>query len=272
MPDNVVTIDFRRHFPVGSGDRVLDLGSGNGRHTIEACHWSCRVVSVDVDIDYLRRTRFLLQAPDGISPYERFIPRQKEGFLGWADFLLADAQHLPFRDGAFDKVMCTEVLEHIPDDQAGIQELHRVARPGANLAVSVPNYGPERVFWTLSWEYWHTPGGHVRVYRPGEMAGYLREHGFDLHTVRHRQAFQSVYWFFRCLFGKNRENHIVTRNLARLMNWYHQARPPLAERGEALANLLIGKDLVLYARKPARAATEHGPPSQQPAETAPMRQ
>ena len=57
MPDNIVTIDFRRHFPLEAGDWLLDLGSGNGRHTIEACSWPCRVISVDVDAEELRRAR-----------------------------------------------------------------------------------------------------------------------------------------------------------------------------------------------------------------------
>ena len=257
MPDNIVTIDFRRHFRLRPGDWVLDLGSGNGRHTIEACRWPCRAVSVDVDGEELRRTRYLLRVPEGASPYHRHARRQKEGVAGWADFVVADAQRLPFRDGAFDKVMCTEVLEHIPDDRAGIRELHRVAKPGAEVAVSVPRFGPERVFWALSWDYWHTPGGHVRLYRPGELFRYLREHGFDPHTVRHRHAFQSIYWFLRCLFAKDRQAALLPRAMFRFINWYHGARPPLLERVEAVANLIIGKDLTLYGRKPAALGGAH---------------
>ncbi len=201
-------------------------------------------------MEELQRARYFLRAPQGSSPYDRRARlHQKEGVSGRADFIAADAEHLPFRDGAFDKVLCTEVLEHIPDDQAGIRELYRVARPGADVAVSVPRYGPERVFWTLSWEYWHTPGGHVRLYRPGQMAGYLREHGFDLHATRYRHAFQSIYWFLRCTYGKNNENRLLPRTMLRFVNWYHHSRAPLLERIEAAANLIIGKDMVLYGRK-----------------------
>ena len=256
MPDNIVTIDFRRHLRLEPGDWLLDLGSGNGRHTIEACRWPCRVISVDVDAKELQRARYFLRAPEGASPYERYGPERKDNVLGWADFIVADAQHLPFRDGAFDKIMCTEVLEHIPDDKLGIRELYRVAKPGAPSAISVPRYGPERVFWTLSWEYWHTPGGHVRVYRPGEMARYLREQGFELHATRYRHAFQSIYWALRCTFGKDQERRFVPRMMFRFLSWYHRTRPRPLERVEAAANLIMGKDMVLYGRKPPAAGSD----------------
>jgi SAM-dependent methyltransferase len=250
VPDNIVTIDFRRHLRIEPGDWLLDLGSGNGRHTIEACRWPCRVLSVDVDLEELRRARFFLRAPEGMTPFGPYPRHERPGTPGRADFILADAQHLPFKDNAFDKVLCTEVLEHIPDDRAGIRELFRVAKPGAAVAVSVPRYWPERAFWALSWEYWHTPGGHVRMYRPGQMARYLQEQGFDVGAIRYRHAFQSVYWFLRCTFGKDQENRLVPRTLWRFINWYHAARPRLVERAEAVANLVIGKDMIHYTRKP----------------------
>ncbi len=258
MPDNIVTIDFRRHLHLQPGDWVLDLGSGNGRHTIEACQWPCRVVSVDVDRTELQRARFFLRAPKDAAPFGPYPRQEKEGARGRADFVLADAQHLPFKDGAFDNVLCTEVLEHIPDDRAGIRELYRVAKLAGAVAVSVPRYWPERLFWTLSWQYWHTPGGHVRIYQPGQMARYLREQGFDLRCVRYRHAFQSFYWLLRCTFGKDNERRLLPRTMLRFITWYHAARPSLLERIEAVANLVAGKDMILYSRKPAAGAAGDG--------------
>ena len=262
MPDNIVTIDFRRHLRLAPGDMLLDLGSGNGRHTIEACRWPCRVISVDVDGEELRRARYYLRAPEGGSPYKYYSEQEKPGIAGWAEFVLADAQHLPFKDATFDKVLCTEVMEHIPDDKEGIAELYRVAKPSSDVAVSVPRFWPERIFWTLSWEYWHTPGGHVRVYRPGEMARYLTEQGFEVHTTRYRHAFQAVYWFLRCTFGKNSENRLLTRLWWRFINRYHGSRNRFLERVEAVANLVMGKDMIMYTRKPASDASagETSPP------------
>jgi ubiquinone/menaquinone biosynthesis C-methylase UbiE len=243
MPDNIVNVDFRRHFPLEAGERVLDLGCGNGRHTLEAARYPARVVGLDFSLDDLRAARFM---------YTDL--KQKGEAKGHADFILGDAQNLPFKDGAFDKALCTEVFEHIPDDRRGINEFLRVTKPGAPVAVSVPNYWPETAFWTLSWDYWHSPGGHVRRYRPGQMWRILEESGTDVHFQRNRHSFQAIYWFLRCTFGLPRENFLPVKTMFRFINWHHGRRIKLLERIEATANLVIGKDMVLYGRKRARPA------------------
>ena len=84
---------------------------------------------------------------------------------------------LPFADGAFDRVIAAEVLEHIPDDNRAMAELARVLRPGGTMAVTVPRFGPELVNWALSDEYHDIPGGHVRIYRRSLLIDRLRRAG-----------------------------------------------------------------------------------------------
>jgi ubiquinone/menaquinone biosynthesis C-methylase UbiE len=52
--------------------------------------------------------------------------------------LEGDVEHLPFVDGSFGTVLCTEVIEHIPDPSAALAEYRRVLRPGGVLVGSVP--------------------------------------------------------------------------------------------------------------------------------------
>jgi SAM-dependent methyltransferase len=243
MPDNIVNVDFRRHFPIGNGERVLDLGCGNGRHTLEAARYPVRVVGLDFSLDDLNAARFM------------YADLKSRGEIkGHADFVLGDAQNLPFKDGAFDKALCTEVFEHIPDDRRGIREFIRVTKSGAPVSVSVPNYWPETVFWTLSWGYWHTPGGHVRRYRPGEMQRILESTGTDVYLQRNRHSFQAMYWFLRCLFGIENERFLPVRSFWKFINFHHNRRLKPLEYVEATANLIIGKDMVLYGRKRASMA------------------
>ena len=87
---------------------------------------------------------------------------------------MGDALALPFADGAFDRVIASEVLEHIPDDEQAMAELARVLRPGGTMAITVPRCRPEFVNWALSDEYHNVPGGHVRIYRRSQLVERLR--------------------------------------------------------------------------------------------------
>jgi SAM-dependent methyltransferase len=49
-----------------------------------------------------------------------------------------DGRSIPFEDGSFDAVMCTEVLEHCVDPVALTAEMHRVLRPGGGAVITVP--------------------------------------------------------------------------------------------------------------------------------------
>ncbi len=159
----------------------------------------------------------------------------------------ATALDLPFEDGTFDRIIAAEVLEHIPDDELAMGELARVLRPGGRMAVTVPRYGPEFMNWVLSSEYHETPGGHVRIYRRGQLAERLARAGLRVTAYHHTHGLHSPYWWLKCIVGVSNDQH-------RLVKAYHSVlvhdimhRSPWTQIPERALAPLMGKSLVVYA-------------------------
>ena len=142
----MLTIDYDL-LGVKEGEGILDVGCGEGRHSYEAYKRNCRVYALDTDEAGLSKTNGLLclLEDEGLS------------LGGWAA-LKGNATSLPFDDSCFDKVICSEVLEHLPHDGQAVAELHRVLKDGGRLAVSVPTFFSETIYWRLSEDYHHQPG------------------------------------------------------------------------------------------------------------------
>lgn len=225
-----------------AGDRVLDFGCGGGRHALEAMRRGALVTALDADRKELAGAAAWVQA---------MLDEDKEtaesGGQGTA--VLAAGEALPFAAASFDKVVAAEVLEHVADDVAVLAELARVLRPGGSIAVTVPRWGPEVLNWRLSSEYHNVPGGHVRIYKRAELARRLELTGFKPYASHHSHALHSPYWWLRCAIGLSNEQNRLVRAYHKMLVWDITKRHPLTRWPEAVLNPLIGKSLVVYARK-----------------------
>jgi SAM-dependent methyltransferase len=239
----VLTVRYDR-LGIEPGDRLLDLGSGGGRHAFEAMRRGAVVTAVDASAGEVRDAAALMTALEAEDPETRRTRGQGAGVIG-------DALRLPFPPASFDRVIAAEVLEHIPDDGAAIAELSRVLRPGGTMAVTVPRWYPELVNWAFSDEYHETPGGHVRIYRRSVLEGRLRHAGLDVTGHHHAHALHSPYWWLKSAVGVTAADHPLVRAYHRLLVWDITARSPVTRVPEALLNPVLGKSAVIYSRKPA---------------------
>ena len=122
---------------VKPGESVLDIGCGNARDIARIAKYGGQVVGVDISAGMVAAAGQELD---------------RMGVSG-ITLQVGDATSLDFPDASFDKILCSEVIEHIPDASQALREMWRVLRPEGSLVLSTPNkgswYGLER-YWL--WE------------------------------------------------------------------------------------------------------------------------
>jgi SAM-dependent methyltransferase len=239
----MITVDFN-FLQVPVGGRVLDIGCGSGRHVAAAYALEkAMVVGADANYEDLTKARSRLQYHDQLGAHGN----------GCWSLAASDINHLPFMDATFDLVICSEVLEHVPDHHGAMAEIVRVLKPGSLLVVSVPRRWPEALCWRLSSEYRCLPGGHIRIYKADQLLRQVQSHGVrHLHT-HFAHSLHSPFWWLKCLVGVQREEFWPVRWYHRFLVWDMMQKPRLTRTLERWFNPFMGKSVVFYFRKTATA-------------------
>ncbi len=230
----LLTVDLER-LRVRPGEKVLDAGCGEGRHCFGALERGAHVVGLDLDraalavnVDSLRR-------------------RAAEcGRLG--ALVHGNAFQLPFADAAFDKVICSEVMEHVHDYRAAARELARVTKPGGCLAITIPTATSENLYLHVGDDYFESPGGHIRIFRPRQLALGLAEAGLATIGVGFAHALHTPYWVLRSIAGlPHADDNALVQLYRRFLLLATQSR--FLTRLEGVLNYCFPKSLILYAEK-----------------------
>ena len=244
----MLTVNFRR-IPLDKGDLVLDAGCGEGRHTFECFRHECAVLGMDLSHQSLLKARYVL------GQMER-----REEAKGRVLLLRGDALRFPFADETFDKIICSEVIEHVEDDRQGVAELARILNAGGKIAITVPTRLTEHVYDLLSKEYFQTPGGHVRKVIPHVLARYMEENDLRVYAVGFAHAFHFPYWMLRCIFGLHRENARVPLVYKKILYYCLFSRP--LRLLENLCNYFFPKSIIIYGQKRNGHSTRRSSDSQ----------
>ena len=220
---------------VGPGDRVVDVGCGEGGLAELLARSGLHVIGIE-PADYLReRYRRRLE---GIDPESHVL----DG--------LADA--LPFADGEISRAVMTEVLEHVPEPGAALAELRRVLAPGGLLCLSVPTSYTELVFWRLHPRYAEN-ATHERIFTKPELQRLIERSGFRIERWEGRNFRPALSWVFHSLL-RSRADHtgaiLEHRFVDRLLEviWRLLALFGLVGVVEAIGNRVWAKSWYVYCR------------------------
>ncbi len=159
------------------GDKILEVGCGDGfyLHLLSGLGMKLDLTGVDVDKPALESAKRNLEG--------------KKIKLIEADLM----KKLPFKNNHFNKVIMSEVAEHLPNDVKGLVEVSRVLKRGGILVVTVPNHNYPFLWDPVNWTLEHLLAIHVksgfwaglwnqhlRLYKPNEIRSVILEAGFSV--------------------------------------------------------------------------------------------
>lgn len=101
-------------------NKILEIGCGPGYYTKEIASKTSNLVATDLSQNSLNKVKTY-------NPYKII------------DYVCCPAEKLPFADNSFDKILMTEVIEHLLDWDKGLREAQRVLKPGGKMIISTPN-------------------------------------------------------------------------------------------------------------------------------------
>ncbi len=241
----MLTINFDR-LKLEEGHMVLDLGCGFGRHAFEVLRRGAKVVACDMAINELHEVR---------ATYAAMAELGEIQVTSGAFTSAGDATRLPFQNETFDRIIASEVLEHIYNDADALDELFRVLKPEGILAITVPSYFPEKICWALSAEY-HAPievGGHVRIYKKQELETKISAAGLTSIDFHRAHALHSPYWWLKCAVGTKNDQNWLVKAYLRFLTWDIVKQPRSTRLAEKILRPVLGKSAIIYAQKTAIA-------------------
>ena len=165
----MVTVDFNK-LRLKPKSLILDACCGNGRH--------------------LRALAKLPDLKDALTALKNMPDAVSDDYL----VSRADIKNLPFASASFDCVICSEVLEHIPEHESALKELVRIIKPQGDLVISVLRYFSERICWLISTAYYSEEGGHIRIYKKKKLQKMLANQGIKCWKIKYKHALHAPYW------------------------------------------------------------------------------
>lgn len=222
---------------VRASDTVIDVGCGEGGLIGFCAGQGAEVLFIDRDLERLSITEEKIRK----SPARAYRA------------IHSDCNPIPLEDGVGDLVVCTEVLEHVPDPVQFLAELIRVAKPGARLFITVPDARAEQLVAATAPPYYFQEPHHVRIFSADDFQNLIIDAGLQIEIQQYFSSFWSIYLTLSWLTAPPGDDipidnpHPITDHWVRL--WKELLAHPKGEQARLALNQLLPRTQLIVARK-----------------------
>ena len=229
------TFNFK-HINLKKVKNMVDVGCGNGRHlkSLGFKLKEAKIIGIDQSFNEISSLK---------REFDNHICKNQNNYT----FLNEDVRHIALPNNSQDLVICSEVLEHVPNFEKVLKECHRILKPGAVLLISVPTYFPESLCWKYSKKYMQTPGGHIRIFKNSFLLEEFNKLKLTLFKHHREHAMHSLYWIFKA--RNNMEDSDFLRSFHGLLVKQMFGQAKFSYALEKILNPFFGKSECYYLRK-----------------------
>lgn len=152
------------HVPDAKGQRILDLGCGNGN--------ILKILKERICAEYY-----------GLDISEKMIEEAEKKLGKTARLQVGDAEQQPYGDNFFDVVICNASFHHYPNPEKAAAEISRIIKPGGLLILGDPTMPPiliEIFNWSLKW----SSSGDIKLWKKREIEKLFDKNGFVMEEWR----------------------------------------------------------------------------------------
>ncbi|GAB5450753.1 MAG: class I SAM-dependent methyltransferase [Halioglobus sp.] len=219
---------------ISASDTVLDVGCGDGGAVKFCADQGAHIIYLDINADKVASLEQQLKQRSAASV---------RGIVGTGD-------NIEVADETADKIVCTEVLEHVDDPDSVMTEMVRVGKRGALYLLTVPHDAGESVMQDTAPDQYFQKPNHIRIFTQQDFESLVEKAGLELVRYEKMGAFWTLFF---AIFWATGADFVQPKNPA-LKNWSKTWASMLEhERGRqmkaAMDQAIPSKQFIL-ARKP----------------------
>jgi SAM-dependent methyltransferase len=222
-------------FTAGPGDTVIDVGCGDSPHSAFFAKSGADIILADLLPESATAAADRLRALGGTNVRE----------------LVTDSNPIPLADSSVNRVIATEVVEHVPDPAQFLSELVRIGTSDAVFLISAPHRASEELVASFAAPGYFEPPNHVRIFGDGELETAVEAAGLTIVRNEVEGFYRTLWW---CFFWASAQPQIGPPYQPLLQNWMATWQELLdTPQGEAMKQELdkvLPKCRVVVATKP----------------------